>query len=719
MEFDGLSAEAQGLMLRALQATVENAAIRFTASELASLGGFAAVPAGCMGNPSDPVARALGIQTPKLVSGPTVGYVRRTLLSWGIVRQPRALHAAHAEMVRPFERQGPGFSASDRTVVKPEPGAVRNDWRELRPIGVADLRLFEVSTGRVLTGTLVVDPVASVGVTTLLEDDAGAVVQLGLYNALPGGVTGREAWAAAQHAFPKGTALSIAEPFCKIFLDGNRGVRVDSPGDLRVGALAGDAARADALIEAGAFAAAAAALWGALREGGAAPARLLANRAQAFLRQRLYASAAADAAAALLLDPHLSDAWRQYTAAALGLGQPAIARRAEAVRDRETIEGPAPVEAVRAVLEAALALEPPAAAAAEAGAASDGVWEAGNSAYAARRYGEAAAMYTSAMAAHPAVEAAAMRLERAALCALRTNALHDAVAAACAGLRLRPARRGLRDCLGKSLVLLGETAAADLAVAGAPALQAAVAKTQALLRGGYTDVAAFFEGSREDEPLASDWIAPCTLEIANLGAKGRGVRATRDIRRGEVLLVQRARISASCAADGALTTDLRSRSAEDAPSVQLRAAAVHATASDGLLGRVLGLLYDGSGTAARSLPAWDDLLHVLGGYALPLLRQHPEYLPPAPEPSSDRIARVLHLNCHGEREAGRGSSELYPAVSTLNHSSRPTCRQLRLATGRYPLMALVADLPIPKGYELTVLYHPDARVVEQKWGIQD
>eukprot|EP00971_Amphidinium_carterae_P025368 500714-Amphidinium_carterae.1 len=127
---------------------------------------------------------------------------------------------------------------TDKTVVKSSQDHPRRQWKALRPIGVEDLKLSQVSTGCVLSGRFVVDPVPMIGVTTLLEDSKGSLVQLGLYNMLPGAPTvrptGKKALLMAEERFPKGTKLSIAEPFFKIFLDGNRGVRVDDPSDVRV-----------------------------------------------------------------------------------------------------------------------------------------------------------------------------------------------------------------------------------------------------------------------------------------------------------------------------------------------------------------------------------------------------------------------------------------------------------------------------------------------------
>lgn len=81
---------------------------------------------------------------------------------------------------------------------------------------------------------LVAEPIAIVGVSTILEDQAGGLVRLNLFNCLPGGATGPAAQDLAQRTFPRGTRISIAEPFLKIMLDGTRVVRIDDPSDVRV-----------------------------------------------------------------------------------------------------------------------------------------------------------------------------------------------------------------------------------------------------------------------------------------------------------------------------------------------------------------------------------------------------------------------------------------------------------------------------------------------------
>ena len=726
-EFDALGPEAKGLMLQALQAATERLAWRFMAqldpeaqdamireAEQVMLRGIA--PAG-VGDASDPLVRALRIWSPGLATNAMAAFVRRQLRSWGLVRPSSGLYAG------PSRTQCPGVDdGADGAVPRPEPGPVRIGWDALRPIGAADLPLFAVARGGVLRGTLVADALVSSAVTTLLQDDAGAVVVVALHNALPGGARGREAEALTRRLFPNGAAICVAEPFYTIFPSGRRGVRVDSPGDVRVRPPAGDVAvHAAALVVAGAWHAAAAEFWAAsrVRDTAHGPARLLANRARACLQQGLWAAAGADAAAALLLEPERGHAWRQYAAAMLGLGQPDVAQQAKAVRDRANAPATVSATAARAVLEAALGLAAPEGA---GDAAPHDPWRAGTAAYRTRRFGDAAALYTSAMAVLPAAETAARLLEHAAVCALRINALHDAVAAASASLRLRPGRTAPRDCLVKGLALLGEEAAADLAAAGAPAPQAVVARARAVSQSGYSDRAVLECLDDGVGALLPDWVARDALEIADFGAKGRGVRATRIIRPGEVLLVSRARISACCAPESDGFPERTADARRPGSLAQLSAQAVHTAASDGLLRAVLTFLDDGMGTAKRSVPEWDDVLHRLSGRVLPLLRQHHDYLVAAPQLSSERIAGVLNTNCFGETlefgsEANR--TELHPALSVVNHSSLPTCRVRTLGSGPFPVRCLVADCEIPKGEEVTILYNGDPRVLEQQWGIRD
>ena len=105
------------------------------------------------------------------------------------------------------------------------------DLSACTPIYVSSLKAGNTYRGRLLRGTLVVQPVVMQGVQTLLEDEKGDLVSVSIYNALPAGIPQdlQSKWAAAQRTFAQGRRLAILEPFYKLAGDGSHVVRVDNP----------------------------------------------------------------------------------------------------------------------------------------------------------------------------------------------------------------------------------------------------------------------------------------------------------------------------------------------------------------------------------------------------------------------------------------------------------------------------------------------------------
>ena len=105
-------------------------------------------------------------------------------------------------------------------------------FSKLHQIYVRDLKLFTTAKGKYLEGHLITDPFVMTGITTYLEDDKGDFVQLALYNMLTSETNKMQI---AELEFPRGLTLKISEPFYKIFRDGSRGIRIDSPNEMHVG----------------------------------------------------------------------------------------------------------------------------------------------------------------------------------------------------------------------------------------------------------------------------------------------------------------------------------------------------------------------------------------------------------------------------------------------------------------------------------------------------
>ena len=110
----------------------------------------------------------------------------------------------------------------------------------LQPVAVAELQPGHTHRGCVLRGRLIVPPLALRGLVTLLEDDAGGVVKLVVYNLLPpgGDLSAAQRERTAARVLPKHARLAVLEPLF-ILLDGTYGVRVDDPRELAMSAPAG------------------------------------------------------------------------------------------------------------------------------------------------------------------------------------------------------------------------------------------------------------------------------------------------------------------------------------------------------------------------------------------------------------------------------------------------------------------------------------------------
>ena len=119
------------------------------------------------------------------------------------------------------------FNISSDVIIKNENSLI--DSMKLQKIFIKDLKLFATAKGKYLEGQLITNPIPYVGIITYLDDDNGDYVKLDLYNMIS---LGRNKWELAEKKFNKGAKLKILEPFYKIFKDGERGIRVDSPNEI-------------------------------------------------------------------------------------------------------------------------------------------------------------------------------------------------------------------------------------------------------------------------------------------------------------------------------------------------------------------------------------------------------------------------------------------------------------------------------------------------------
>jgi len=580
-------------------------------------------------------------------------------------------------------------------------------WNNLESVGIQDLELFHPSLGRKLEGTLITDTFTPmVGTTTLLEDRNGDVILIALYNFLPQGVTGTAAEAMAFEKIPRGSHVQIAEPFLKIFNSGQRGIRIDNPQDLRVLTtpsnqtsftfdpfLAEQKKKGNELFSKGLYQAAMETYLVGLRQD-SFTATLLSNRAQASCHLDQYELALVDAAASLTIRPFDKKTWSRYRKA---LSQ--VEGEGEALLNN--------------IISKMLQEQPPPV----SGSSVDDLKESGNQAFGKKDYTLACQYYSQALGQRQLSRA---MLSNWALCSLHMNALHDAMAASLASLRLAwDAKAAYR--LAKSTLLLG---APDCAIQlvdhndkSNPSRDTRELGETAHLfkaRDAFSNPATAFAVPHEIIP---NWYSP-SIETFSAGTEGRGVWATKNLQAGQCILVERPIASCESPADKVVLPVTKTQT-DDASQSAIKSAIVQRAQRDAVLSRVVSHLSDGA--QEMVVVPFEDLLLNLNMIhpSLFLLPGHfdyyiesPELEPPQPI-SADRVGRIV-INSDGSQEdqlsMGK-ATELFPGVSMFNHSEEPNCSW----TGSRDRCLVMTINDVQEGEELTISYQPDDEQAKLNW----
>ena len=97
-------------------------------------------------------------------------------------------------------------------------------WQGLQSITVDALELDKTHVQRVISGKVIVQPVHTASVGTVLEDDQGSVLKVNFYNFRA---------ADRQSKFKPGQRMSIAEPHFTRLNFTTLGLRVENPTDVR------------------------------------------------------------------------------------------------------------------------------------------------------------------------------------------------------------------------------------------------------------------------------------------------------------------------------------------------------------------------------------------------------------------------------------------------------------------------------------------------------
>jgi len=573
------------------------------------------------------------------------------------------------------------------------------DFSRLEKILIKDLR-FGTSSGCYIEGKLIAEPLVSTGVSTFMEDETGQYIMIGLYNFIPKRKSRNKE---AAMKFPFGTRIRIAEPFFDMFLDGNEGVRVDEPCELKIlnnhdeDAINIRKVREDArkFYRSGNYLEALQMYWSTLK-GFPEVITLLNKRAQCEINLKQYEVTVLDAAAVLLLDDRNEKARTLYRTAAtkLGLNQ-----------NKKTSMKNVWSKLLRALIKDEIDL---------GGSNTLGKTDKGNRFFKAGRYNEAKFEYTKAL---DDTEICSILSNIAVVC-LKTEMYQTAIAVANASLRIAKSsskKELARFVLTKAFSMVGEFTFAKIC--------------------GYNDesLKEFWEGNEKpinfadkltlkllemqdsfkvrevlkNENIQIDYLAPRTIRHDHITGKGRALIATRDISNGELLLVDHMIYIQSSSGESASALDFK---IDD--SNELSERLMKLTRYDGLLARKFLLLETKKkipATADQRLPLVTDL-EWFGYRSFSYLI--PPFLPQTPYElriedgavSCDLIRRLLDTNVFGWGEQPDGNT--YKAkvfmlrMRLFNHSDNPNCTNQLVGDAA----VVYAARAIKKGEELCINY---------------
>lgn len=212
--------------------------------------------------------------------------------------------------------------------------------------------------------------------------------------------------------------------------------------------------------------------------------------------------------------------------------------------------------------------------------------------------------------------------------------------------------------------------------------------------------------------MVADWAAEDAIEIRDLGIKGRGIVAKRDIMPFEVLIVQRARVLSISKEWSLIDHNFQSKMFNTGGQTGLKQLILSRSAVDMPLASVLSKLDSGKGKK-MDLPSLEDLMLRFHPGVLPLLPQMPEYVRDTPTITNAIAEGVVDINCHGSASGELPGSQLYPLISLINHDKNANCAWWPLD----PTSTIVISGPymIQKNAEITAQYMPDEDKVQKKW----
>lgn len=689
--------------------------------------------------------------------------IQHILSKWGaisssILQYQQVVFAHRSQYTRLEQDKDKGHFLNTSSVVSKRQTKAANWKHQLRKISFTDLVLFQTAAGCYIEGKIVGEPIQPmVGGTTLIQDPlTKRVLLVCFYNVLPDGIHGSAAEQLLQQEFPMGATLRVAEPFYKIFGDGQRGVRVDTPNELYV--VRGDpssSSSASSFKEAGndfvkqkKYMAAVDLYLKGLRSSSESDfvATILSNRSQAnILLENHWCEALCDAAASLTIRPNSIKTWARYRKC-LSRWQEDDAPPA-ASKTTTTKDGLNKKELMSKVIESALPLPIESTTVQKIVDMKKAqiLKKEGNDAFQKQSYVEAIALYSNALQA--CGETTRAILSNWALCALEMHNLGDVIASSIASLRIgyddKPIYRlikalshlGNYDLAKQALCLLSSSAEPHPATIPKQfndlqdQLTRCVHYQKNIIRGKADSPLDAYELLNNTPPFMGNWIHE-SLETFSTRNKGRGLRTTKDLPVGSVVLVEWALVNEVLDLEHQgkkfviSNTDI-SR-VEMGSSAQLRSIVVNRLKREALLSQIMSHMSDGEHTPG--LVHTSELLVNLEMFHF-LLPTHRDYYnidgnddgkekASFDEITADRVDKILDINCHGTTASESNikcETQLYPTLSMMNHESDPNCAIANCSLKH--LSIIVTREPVRAGEELTIKYQSD-EVVESKWGIK-
>ena len=772
-EFDSFSRHLQHRLLEGLAASIREVTLQKMVDhgQTLSRNDNSSIDWGC---PLIISLRNSGIKVQNILAS-DMEEIKRWLRAWGapspspniIAAQFEARVKSEAKSQRRNKQMGrKRIMTTNHNIIKSEDCKfpVASDWtKQLRVIGIRNLSYFHTCKDCMLEGSLLVDPFTPViGTTTLLQDCYGDVILVALYNFLPE-ITSQcqdKIDVLAKLKLPKGSKVRIFEPYCKIFRDGSRGIRIDNPNEIQIIQIPSDKMQKNGkssnkvhkqtlekvkkegnlyYLQRLYYVAAEIYVSSIQHHDNDFIPKLLSNRSLIFIQLKDWYNAILDAAASLTLRPSSKKTWQIYQMALEKIMEADVScedrnsQEQTSLLNYRTILGFIFSPSCNAFNNQAFYVSK------KKELATDDdeeiLKEKGDLAFSKQEFVQAKKMYTLALQQETG-DITKKILNDWSKCSLSMDAsFHDSVAASIASLRICPDYEKNEEavyCLAKALAFLGEPKLSiqvmeifGISKAQGPFLTLLQNTHDLLLLLETRTIADSKELYLNQPKILSDWLG--SIETFQTKNKGRGVRAKKNIERGEVVLVERPIISCKHYAKTADKATLLSTDADnkfsDHTQTSIKSTLINRSKIDSLLCRIVDKLYDGEIT--QPLVSLNDLILHLASSPL-LLPSHHAYRSDIKLSSLNpqRVARIISTNSHGScrrKDHARGSywdnleesTELLPAHSMFNHSSNPSCFQLDVCSDCH---ILVASTNVKKGEELTVCYHPDEGTIRNHWG---